>query len=321
MDTAVSSPMTSQMRTMGTFVGIFLALYAVVFAIVELSFVRGGTDTAFQRLQSARGEAVDWVVLGASHALPLRFGDVPARLAGDTGQRMMVLAEVGAGPLYNRFLLEQAIRDLRIGRLLYVVDAFTFSAATWNEGRIGERKLLAQTPLRLSTARILAGMVATEGVDPRALLDYLTGFSNLNPVERFPQEGWRGEADFDRTFRPSRHAVSARLAYLYPDGAPAAAMVERYLDTLDGILALAEAHDIGVTVVKLPLPEAMRAGLPGEAAFDRALGERLADRGIAFHDLSAAMDDPGLYFDTDHLNRRGVDRLYRDFLGAILQGG
>lgn len=321
MENVLRSSRSLPVKLSAAFLGIFLVLYAGAVAFAELVLVRGGTDTAFQRLLAARGEQVDWIVLGASHALPLQFGGVPARLENDTGRSMVVLAEIGAGPLYNLFLFNQAVRDLDAGHLLYIVDSFTFGATDWNQDRVAERKLLGQTPLRLSTAAILAGLVMEKGVDPRALLDYLTGFSKLNPVERFPQAGWRGAADFDRTVRLSRHAVSSRLSYLYPDGAPKTETTARYLDTLEDIIGRARTNGIDVTVVKLPLPKAMREGLPGEAAFDRALAERLAPEGIPYHDLSAAMDGPQFFFDTDHLNRQGVDLLYRDYLRAILTQG
>ncbi|WP_212525579.1 hypothetical protein [Actibacterium sp. MT2.3-13A] len=300
------------------FLGLFLALYAAAFAVAERTVARDGAETAFQRLLAARGEQADWVVLGASHALPLSFGDVPGRLQADTGQSMTVLAEIGAGPLYNRFVFEQALIDLEVQNLLYAVDSFGFGGEAWNEARVGDRKLLRQTPLRLSTAGSLGALVLEGHASPLSLLDYLTGFSKLNPVERFPQEGWRGAADFDRSFRPSRHAVSARIAYLYPEGAPAPATVERYLEILTDLFDRAERAGVKVVVVKLPLTEAFRSQLPREAAFDRMLAERLSARGIPFHDLSAAVEDPSLYFDTDHLNRQGVEALYRDHLRAIL---
>lgn len=306
------------LRTIGAFIGILLALYAAAFAIAERTVARGQAGTAFQKLLAARGERVDWVVLGASHALPLAFGDVPGRLESDTGQSMMILAEIGAGPLYNRFVFEQALKDLEVKHLLYAVDSFGFGSEDWNEARLGDRKLLRQTPLRLSTASTLGAFVLEGHAAPPGLLDYLTGFSKLNPVDRFPQEGWRGAEDFDRSFRPSRHAASARISYLYPDGAPDRATVEHYLDILEGLFDSAEAAGVGIVVLKLPLPEAFRKALPGEDDFDRLLGERLASRGIPFHDLSETIDDPSLYFDTDHLNRQGVDVLYRDHLLGVL---
>lgn len=306
------------LRTIGAFIGLFLALYAAAFAIAERTVARGEADTAFQKLLAARGERADWVVLGASHALPLGFGDVPGRLEADTGQTMMILAEIGAGPLYNRFVFEQALKDLEVKHLLYAVDSFGFGSEDWNEARLGDRKLLRQMPLRLSTASALGAFVLEGHAGPRGLLDYLTGFSKLNPVDRFPQEGWRGAEDFDRSFRPSRHAVSARISYLYPHGAPDRATVGHYLDILDGLFDSAEAAGVRVVVVKLPIPEAFRKALPGEESFDRLLRDRLASRGIPFHDLSETVDDPSLYFDTDHLNRRGVDLLYRDHLLGVL---
>jgi hypothetical protein len=318
MDTALRSSTKPPVRTVVAFIGIFLALYSVTFAIAELAGVRNGTETAFQRLLAARGKRIDWVVLGASHALPLRFGDVPARLANDSGQSMMVLAEIGAGPLYNRFVFEQALEDLEVTNLLYVIDSFAFDAEDWNEARLADRKLLSQTPLRLPTARIMAALALEHDVDPRSLLDYLTGFSKLNPVERFPQEGWRGEQDFDRSFRPSRHAVSSRISYLYPTGAPATATVDRYLDILGELFDRAAAAGVDVMVIKPPLTDAFYQALPNEAAFDSRLEERLVSRGIPYHDLSEKIGNPEFYFDTDHLNRQGIDALYRDHLRALL---
>jgi len=318
MDTTLRPATKSPFRALLVFGACFLVLFVLAATVAEQLVGRTGAETAFQKLFIAQGRQVDWLVLGASHALPLDYGDVPARLQRDTGQSMMVLAEIGAGPLYNRFVFEQALHDLDTKHLVYVVDSFAFGGAEWNEARITDRALLRRTPLRLSTARILRDLSFRNGVDPRGLLDYLTGFSKLNPVERFPQGGWRGAADFDRHFRPSRHAVAARISYLYPSGAPETQVVERYLDTLDGLFDLADAAGIDVMVVKLPVPEVFRDSLPNEEAFDAAMRRRTTLRGIPFHDLSEVIGDPAFFFDTDHLNRNGVEALYRDHLRALL---
>ncbi len=98
MDTSLRPQTRSPVRTLLAFVGIFLALYVVVVAIAERTVARAGTETPFQKLLVAQGERVDWLVLGASHALPLEYGDVPARLQQETGQSMMVLAETRRWP-------------------------------------------------------------------------------------------------------------------------------------------------------------------------------------------------------------------------------
>jgi len=47
----------------------------------------------------------------------------------------------------------------------------------------------------------------------------------------------------------------------------------------------------------MPVPVEFRAKLPGEAAFDEAVGHLLAGQNVPFNDLSAAINDPNFYFD------------------------
>lgn len=311
-------PPSLPIRRILLFAGLFLALYAVAAGLAEVRVARTGTETAFQRLWASRGQPQDWVVLGASHALPLDYAGIPKAWAKESGQGMIVLAEVGAGPLYNAFVFDQAAKDVSPRHLLYVIDSFAFGAAQWNEARVADRKLLRATPLRLSTLSSLGRMVRSDGVSWKALADHATGFSKLNPPDLFSREDWRGREVFDRAFRPSRQASQARLDYLYPvPPSPSARM--HYLDVLSALFVRAQRQGITVTVVKFPLPEAFRTALPEEAAFDAALRDRLAPLGIAYHDLSGALDDPSLYFDPDHLNRKGIERLYNDVLRRVLQ--
>lgn len=317
MTTGAETETGTGWRGAALFVALFLALYAGFAAIAEHRTGRGAGDSAFQKLLAARGTEADWIVLGASHALPLAYGDVPARHAATTGETMLVLAEPGAGPLYASFVARQALRDVRPRRVLYILDPFAFQSREWNAGRIEDRGLLRRTPLRGRTARLLAGMVLRDGVSPRALLDYLTAFSKLNNPRRFDREGWEGAAAFDRVARPSRHAVAGRVDYLYPDGAglaqarPAIAAFTALLDAL-------RAADVNVIALRLPLPADFRQALPENAALMNELRGIMTARGVTFRDLSADLDDPALYFDTDHLNRAGVDRLYEEHLRSVL---
>ncbi len=302
---------------LGLFAAGFLALYAAAAVIAEFRVARAGAEAPFQRLLAARGAAADWVVLGASHALPLDWGEVPRRLEEDTGQRMLILAETGAGPLYMRMVADQALRDVAPARALYVLDDFAFFDRRWNAGRIEDRALLRLTPLRASTVALLAGAVRAEGVDPRALLDYLTGFSKLNPPERFPAQGWEGEAAFDRVHRPSRHAVRARMEFLYPDGAELA-QARPALEDFARLLDRLGSAGTRVVVLRLPVPEAFRAAAPRPPAFEAALSRTLDAAGVPLVDLSAVLDAPEFYFDTDHLNRAGVEALYDRHLRELL---
>ncbi|SPH18802.1 hypothetical protein DEA8626_02347 [Defluviimonas aquaemixtae] len=320
MDSLSRTPPTLPWARIAAFLGVCIALYVAAAVVAEFSVGRRGEDTALQKLYAARGAPVDWVVLGASHALPLDYGGIPDQLHEDTGQTMIVLAEVGAGPYYSDFVLRQALEDLHPKRLLYVADSFAFRSARWNKERIADRKLLRNTPLRLSTLCTMLDLTISADLSARAVLDFATAFSKINPPDRFPRDDWRGAENFERRFRPSRHATAARIEYLYPEP-PSEETQVRYFQVLEAMFARARSAGLSVTVVKMPVPRAFRDALPDEATFDTALRARLAPLGIPIHDFSAILDDPVYYFDTDHLNREGVDRLYDEFLRPILAAG
>jgi hypothetical protein len=84
------------------------------------------------------------------------------------------------------------------------------------------------------------------------------------------------------------------------------------------LLELAEQRNVRVIVVKMPTPGQFRAVLPSEAAFDEAMIAAVKNRGISFSKFSAELDEPRFYFDTDHLNRVGIGKLFASHLKAIL---
>ena len=299
------------------FVGIGLAIYAVVFFAAEQLVYRSGKSNAFFKIATADQAAFDWVILGASHAMPLDFADFNRFVERQTRKRILNLASPGTGPLYNRFVLEHLLSGHSARSLLYVVDSFAFYAPTWNEERFADAKLLRRTPLEADIARRLLAYVRQEGVDPRAVLDYVSGFSKINNRERFEPDIWEGEKQFERVYRPSAAATRSRIAYLYPEP-PNPAGLARYLAEFRALIALARQHQVRVIVIKMPVPAQFLAQLPGEADFDIAISSLLEAEQVPFHDFSRAMDEPRYYFDTDHLNRVGVTEFFNRQLKGIL---
>lgn len=299
------------------FAGLGLVLYALLFAAAEQLVLRTGHANPLFRIAATREQAVDWLIVGTSHAMPLAFGDTEAAVHRQTGLRLLNLAAPGTGPLYNRFVLEQFLRERRAANLLVVADSFAFYSRTWNEDRFADAKLLARTPYRPAVAAGLWQFVREAGVSPRALADYATGFSKINNRDRFQDDRWEGEAQFERTWRPSASAVKKRMAYLHPDGNPEAALA-RYLAELTRVLAQAQQAGMRVVVVKLPTPAQYRSQLPQEAQFDVALGRVLVAANVPLHDWSAALPEARFYFDSDHLNRAGVNELLARHLIPVL---
>jgi hypothetical protein len=297
--------MKTLLRPALLFVAIGLAIYLALYAASEALVWRHGRSNPLFKVARLEQADVDWVVLGASHAMPLDFDDFNAGLQRASGQRLLHLAGPGTGPLYNRFVLEQFLQRHRARQLLYAVDAFAFYSRTWNEERFSDARLLRRTPWDPAVAAGLMRYVRDEGVDMRAWLDYVSGFSKINNRERFEADAWEGEAQFERVARPSKSAISKRIAYLYPHQTHAAAR-ERYLAAFSALLDLARRHGMQVVLVKMPLPAALRAQIPGEAEFDAALQRVAALHGARLVDFSGTLPDARLYFDTDHLNRQGL---------------
>jgi len=302
------------------FVAIGLALYAGVYYAAEQLMLSTGRSNPFFKIATAQDSTVDWVILGASHAMPLDFADFNAQMERETQLKILNLAAPGAGPLYNRFVLEHFLSEHRTRNLLYVVDSFAFYSRTWNEERFADTKLLRRTPFEPAIARRLCDYAWHEGVDGRAVLDYVSGFSKVNNRERLQRDVWEGEAQFERAYRPASNAVKKRINYLYPDKTSPAALA-RYLDEFSAIIALARKLGVKVVVIKMPVPPRFYMQLPGEAGFDAAIARLLAARDVPFHDFSETTSDQSLYFDTDHLNRAGLTEFFLRDLKPVLGSG
>jgi hypothetical protein len=300
------------------FVAIGLALYAAVYYGSERLVERTAHANPFHKI-ATRGDA-DWVILGASHAMVLDFADVNERMERDTGLAIVNLAATGTGPLYNRFVLEEYLRRHKARNVLYVADAFTFYSRAWNEDRFADAKLIRRTPYEPAVAWRMWRYAREEGIDPRAALDYMSGFSKVNNRERLKRDVWEGEEQFERVYRPSASVAAKRIAYLYPDGTPAAAL-DRYLGELADLVAVAQSAGARVVVIKMPLPAQFRAKLPDEDAFDARLAAMLAQRGVALRDFTSTIPDARLFFDSDHLNRTGVEAFFARDLKAVLEDG
>jgi hypothetical protein len=309
--------MTRQGRSGIAFVGIGLLIYAGVYFAAERLMYRNGHSNSFFKIATTDVRAFDWVILGASHAMPLDFADFNGVMQGETGLKIINLASPGTGPLYNRFVLEAFLRDHAAKNVLYVADSFAFYARAWNEDRFGDAKLLRATPFDADIAWLMLQYSRREGIDSRAVADYMSGFSKVNNRDRFQKDIWEGELQFDRVYRQSAAAVKSRIAYLFPDSRRDAALA-RYMIEFAKLLELAQRRNLRVVVIKMPTPGQFRALLPNEAAFDEAMTAAVANRGIGFRDFSAELDEPRFYFDTDHLNRAGVSALFARHLKAIL---
>jgi hypothetical protein len=304
-------------RSALAFIAIGLALYAGVYALAERLLYTTGKSNPLFKIETSTRSDYDWVILDASHAMPLDFADFNATMQRETNLAIINLASTGSGPLYNRFVLEHFLRQHRARHLLYIVDSFSFWSKEWNEDRFADAKLLRRTPFTWTIARSLIDYSRHESVSALTVADYMTGFSKINNRERFQRDQWEAEAQFDRVYRPSPSVLKKRIEYLYPPPVSQEPL-NRYMAAFAGLIALAQQQGMDVVLIEAPVPAQFSTAKPADPAFTAAIARLVAERGLAFHDFSTALPEPRDYFDTDHLNRTGVTEFFERHLRPIL---
>lgn len=306
-----------QRRT--AFVLILVLLYAATYYGAERTLVYGAerNDNRFYRVRTLPHATYDYVVLGSSHALPFDFGGMNEQLERRSASRIVNLASAGGGVVPNRLLMDYFLRKATTRNVIYVVDSFAFYSREWNEARLNDKELYSQAPFDPTLVGLFASYVVRGQMGPSAALDYLSGFSKVNnPHDQTSTiaalEGW-----FDRTYKPSDRERSRRIDRLYLDGTDTETR-DRYLDVfVDWIRSLQE-RDIEVVVLKTPIPEVFYDVLPNEADFDEVLAARLSEVDAPFYNFSQVGNDPSFFFDTDHLNRTGMESFLENYLAQVL---
>ena len=300
------------------FVAIGLLLYAGLFSWSDRVLRAHGSSNPFHKILTAPGHS-DWIVLGASHAMPLGFADMPDQIAARTGKTVLPLGMTGGGPLIWRLIAERYFVDHSTGAVLIVLDDFGFADPRWNIGRMADVDVLAKIPADWKTVAVFAAATA-RSFPVTTLASYATGFARINDQTRFQPDRWEGEDKFESSPRPSDAADTARIAFLYPAPMAPQAISDGLAD-LSAVIAVAQANDARVVVIRPPLPERFRRLLPALAGFEPQLLAVLANHGVEFHDFSQTIPESRFYFDTDHLNRAGVQRFLDESLAEVMQSG
>lgn len=296
------------------FVVIGLVLYGVLYLWSEYLVYQNADHNRFFRVATAPLETYDYVILGASHALPLGYGDFNAQLQEASGTSVINLANEGAGILPNRLMLDYFLADHSARNVVFFLDSFAFYSPQWNEDRLDD-SLLARAPFDPT-------LVASLWQFPWArdqILPYATGFTKINNQDRFAPDQTEAElTKFNSTYRPIPQIDSQRIAYLYPETIPEE-IFARYLAEFEAMIDRVEAQGGNFIAIKPPTPPRYRDALPNEAQFDAAIAEIVERRGIEYRDFSQVLPGDENYYDTDHLNATGVAAFIDGHLAQLLR--
>ena len=303
-------------RAVVGFALIGLALYAVLYMVSEDLIDRHARRNRFFLVKTAPRIDYDYVILGASHAVVLDNRDMNERLEAMTGKAILNLATVGAGVAVNQLLLDYFLAEHRTRAVIYTLDSFGFYSRAWNEERLRDTRLFLRAPWDLTLARLLLADPAARAV----AIDYISGFSKINNPNRFESDLHDHEgARFDRVYRPVEQIDRQRINYLYPGAIGAASLQDSpYLSQFEEWIEELQSRGIRFIIVRPPIPKRVRSMIPNEAVFDETLRQLAARNGITVHDFSAVSNRKEFFFDTDHLNKRGVMAFFEDHLAAVL---
>lgn len=304
---APASPRTV-VTTALAFATVGLALYGGLYAGSEALIARHGVRNRFFMVANAPLPKYDYVILGASHAGVLDYRQMNDALEQALGGRVINLSMVGAGPVVNRLALDYFLAGHDAATVVYLVDSFAFYKADWNEDRLADARLFQRAPFDPALVRALVASPAPL----ETKVGYVSGFLKINNHDRFGSDLREEEGSrFERTYRPVPQIDEQRLAYLYPPAIDEAVRQrrDRYLGELEAMIATVQARGGRFVAVRPPIPDRILTRLPGEAEFDTVLAERLARAGVELHDLSRVDNDPALFYDSDHLNQAGTQKL------------
>jgi len=304
-------------RNWTAFLLVGIVLYGVLYAASEQLVYRYGHRNRFYMVSTAKSPRYDYVVLGASHAAVLDYDDMNTRLEKLVGGTVMNLSVVGGGVAVNQLVLDYFLARHRASTILYVTDSFAFYSRQWNEDRLNDTRLFLRAPFDAALARLLLRNPSSWS----AGLSYVVGFAKINNPDRFEPDVSEDEVSrFSKTYRPVRQIDTERIAYLYPASIDPGHR-QRYFAQFDSLVEKARTREIGVVVVKPPIPERVYRMLPDEASFDRDLQALASRHGVRVYDFSLRCNEEKFFFDTDHLNRNGVLNFYDNCLKEALPSG
>lgn len=283
------------------FVSIGLLLYAGAYALSEHWVDRYGQRNRFFMVATTPPTTFDFVILGASHAMPLGYQDMNERLEERANVDIMNLSMEGGGILPNQLVFDYFLEKHDTRNVLYVVDSFAFYSEQWNEERLTSADLL-RAPLDLDLVRTLWRHPWARDT----LLPYVSGFAKLNDSDRFEPDVSEAErTKFERSYRPIAQIDRQRIEFLYPEAFPEATF-EGYLAELRALAETARAHGAELILLRPPAPERVREMVPHEDVYWQRLQAFAEEEGLSLHDHASTVQEEELYYDTDHLNREGV---------------
>ncbi len=225
-------------------------------------------------------------LLGPSHGMPFDYRDMNERLEEITNTKIINLSTPGGGILPMRFIIEYFMESHNTKNVLYILDSFVFYSKAWNEERFNDIKIYKRTPLDPILLKMLLSYTIANEINFTAFLDYISGFSKINNQDRFKPDIRADERKFGRKYRFLKSRHKKRIDYLYPEKEVDKEVFEKYLGIFADLIKFLKSRDIGLVVLKTPMPTHIYEMIPRENEFNKKIQEVLREEEVPFYDFS-----------------------------------
>lgn len=259
----------------------------------------------------------DFVILGASHAMILSFEDMNDRLEKMTGGKIINLATLGSGIVPNQLFLDYLLMKHKTGAVVYLLDSGPFMKRAANEGRLNDAELFNRAPFDPELVKLLWSYYSRDLIEINPILDYVLGFSKINNDKRFQADLHEMELIFRKRYRPDIKQIKERISSTDP-AVVDQKLFDRYVSLFAQMIDSLRSQNIKVLACRPALPKMYRDNKPNENLFDDRMQALLAEKQVPFKDFSRAMPDYQWYFDTDHLNQKGVPIFFENHFKPFL---
>lgn len=282
-------------------------------------------NTEFNRLYAIQSSEVtnyNFVILGASRANPLTYGDMNSKIEEIVDGKVINLSFPGGGIIPNLFHYEYFNEKHSTDNVVYIFSSFAFHAEIWNESRIGDLDFYQRSQFCPELTRQYFSYFFKDYCNSMGTpFDYLTGFSKINNQNRFQNDIPAGEKNFEETFFHREATDVERVNYLFSEGLNSE-LFSNYFNLFKKLATDVQASDKDFIIIRPPLRDDFSNKLyeifPKLTDYEEILLNFVTENDIPYYDLTNVNNKDDYFIDPDHLNQEGVSNLIENHLANIL---
>ena len=248
--------------------------------------------------------AYDLLIMGSSHGRIFSRSGNHRKVEQLLRLKMANIARSGAGVVPEQAYLEYFyLKGNTTKTIVYFIDPFGLSTERWNE----RLYFLTDEPFK----PIFIPLLFKHGIDADVIYNYIK--SKFLKSWQKDHGMIREDATYCLKHRVEE-SVNKRIAAIYPDGYTEERF-DAYLDKLEKVIPYAQSRNCRVIFI---IPPTLLGKTPGHDRLVERLKVFQQKYGVKWYDHSMTITNPGMYYNHDHMNVRGVAFFTENYLKPAL---